>query len=98
MRSLPVWSRVAIVVWAVVLVGVVGRVAFAKPRSQTVVPIYLAAAERWVNSESLYIPTPGLDLYRNPPLVAAAFAPFTALPEKFAGVVWRLLSVSVFLL
>src|SRR5262245_17562272 len=96
-RALPLSTRIAVGVWAALLLGVCGRVLLAKPRSGTVVPIYLAAGERWAAGEDLYAPHPELDVYRNPPGVAAAFVPFTYLPEKAAGVAWRLFGAAVFL-
>jgi hypothetical protein len=95
--SIPLAVRVAVTCWAVLLVGVTLRVAVSKPSSQTVVPIYLTGAARWVASEHLYAAIPGMDLYHNPPGVAAGFVPFLVLPPKVAGVVWRLLSTAVFL-
>ena len=62
------------------------------------VPIYLAAGQKWRDSADLYQHTPGLDLYRNPPGVAAAFAALTPLPEKVAGLAWRGGCLAVFLL
>ena len=62
------------------------------------VPIYLAAGQKWRDSADLYQHTPGLDLYRNPPGVAAAFAPLTPLPEKVAGLAWCGGCLAVFLL
>lgn len=96
-RSLPFAVRAALVVWALLLVGVSARVAFSKPASQTVVPIYLNGSQRWVDGDDLYASQPPLDLYRNPPGFAAAFVPFTLLSEKVAGIVWRILSAAVFL-
>jgi hypothetical protein len=91
-------SRVAVVVWVSVTAGVFGRVLGSPPRSQTVVPIYLAAGQKWRDSKDLYRPTPGLDLYRNPPGFAAAFAVLTPLPEKVSGLLWRGGCLAVFLL
>ncbi|MDB5312096.1 MAG: hypothetical protein JWO38_6298 [Gemmataceae bacterium] len=90
-------QRLAVVLWAMLLLGVAGRVLFAPVRSHTVVPIYLTAAERWVQGEAIYAPAPPLDIYRNPPGVAAAFVPLTWMPERLAGLAWRGLSVGFFL-
>lgn len=90
-------ERLAIIVWVALLLGVGGRVLFGPPRSHTVVPIYLTAAERWVAGENLYEPAPPLDVYRNPPGVAAAFVPLTWIPERLAELVWRGISVAVLL-
>jgi hypothetical protein len=91
-------SRVAVVVWVGMTAGVFGRVLLSAPRSQTVVPIYLAAGQNWLAGSNLYEHTAGLDLFRNPPGVAAAFAALTPLPEKAAGLVWRGGCLAVFLL
>jgi hypothetical protein len=96
--ALPLASRWAVIVWAALVGGVLGRVVASKPRSQTVVPIYLVAGQRWVASKDLFEPIPGLDLFRYPPVVAAAFVPFSEMPEKLAEVLWRGLSVAVFLM
>ena len=90
-------QRLAVGVWVALLLGVAGRVLFAPVRSHTVVPIYLGAAERWVGGESLYAANWPLDVYRNPPGFAAAFVPFTLLPERAAGLLWRGLSVAALL-
>lgn len=90
-------QRLAVVLWVAMLLGIGGRVLFSPVRSHTVVPIYLTAAERWARGESLYAPTPPLDVYRNPPGVAAAFVPLTWVPERAAGVLWRGIGVAVFL-
>jgi hypothetical protein len=97
-RALHPLQRLAVVAWVGLLVGVGGRVAFSAPRSQTVVPIYLNAADRWAKGEDLYAPAWPLDVYRNPPGVAAAFVPFTWVPEKVAGLAWRGLGAAVFLI
>ncbi len=89
--------RLAAVAWAMLVLVVVSRVAIAPPQSHTVLPIYLNAAERFANGEPLYSPAPGLDVYRNPPGFAAGFVPFGWLPEKLAGIAWRLLGAGLFL-
>jgi hypothetical protein len=96
--ALPLASRWAVIIWLALVGGVLGRVVASKPRSQTVVPIYLVAGQRWVASENLFEPIPGLDFFRYPPVLAAAFVPLSALPEKAAEVLWRSASVAVFLL
>jgi len=90
-------QRVALGVWAALLLGVAGRVIVAPARSHTVLPIYLTAAERWERGETLYGAYWPLDVYRNPPVVAAAFVPLRYVPEKVAGLGWRALSAAVFL-
>ena len=91
-------ERLAVVLWVGLLLGVGGRVLFGPPRSHTVVPIYLTAAERWVEGSNLYDPAPPLDVYRNPPGVAAAFVPLTWIPERLAELIWRGISVAMLLI
>lgn len=91
-------QRIAAVVWAVLLLGVGGRVLVEPARSHTVVPIYLAAAQHWLAGDDLYRVSKELDIFRNPPWVAAAFVPLTLIPEKAVGLLWRGLGAAVFLL
>lgn len=90
-------QRVAVALWAVLLVAVAGRVLAGPARSHTVVPIYLVAAERWANAEPLYASAPPLDVYRNPPGFAAALVPFTWMPERAAELLWRAVNVAALL-
>ena len=94
---LPLLQRLAITLWIVLLLGVTGRVFFAPLRSHTVVPIYLTAAQRWQQGEELYSEIPQLDIYRNPPGMAASFVPLTWLPERLSGFLWRALSATLLL-
>lgn len=96
-RRLHPMQRVALVLWFWLIVGVTARVALSKPTSQTVVTIYLDAALRWQRGEDMYAHKPPLDVYRNPPGIAAGFVPLTFLPERAAAVAWRWVSVAVFL-
>ncbi len=94
LRRLPRW---AIAVWVVLAVAVSLRVAFAGPNAGTVVPIYLKAGERWRAGENVYAACWPLDIYRNPPGVAAFFAPWSYLPPKTAGLLWRFLGLGLYL-
>jgi hypothetical protein len=95
---LPLTVRLAVVAWVTLLVGVGVRVAVSHPWSQSVVPIYLHAGQQWRAGADIYAPTMIHDVYRNPPHVAAIFAPLTHLPDKVAGLLWRGVSAAVFLL
>ena len=86
--------RLGLTLWTVLAVVVSVRVLVQQPGRASVVPIYLKAGEVWRSGGDLYAPT-GLDVYRYPPLFAAAFAPLTHLPETLVGVGWRLLGVGV---
>lgn len=94
LRRLPRWALAA---GSILALAVVLRVAFAAPNSGTVVPIYLKAGERWLAGENIYAAYWPLDIYRNPPGVAAFFAPWSVLPPKAAGILWRLFGAAVFL-
>lgn len=92
--------RIAILLWSVALLGVLGRVAVSPLTSQSVVPIYLGAADRWTHGDDLYAPyhfRAQPDVYRYPPGFAACFVPFTWLPPRVAALVWRVVSALVFL-
>lgn len=95
--AVPFSVRLAWTLWLVLAAAVGVRVAVSKPTSQTVLPIYLAAGERWLHNESLYGPAQTLDIYRNPPVIAAGFAALTAVPEKLAGLIVRGVGVTLFL-
>lgn len=98
--QLPLAWRIAILLWSAALLGVLGRVAASPLTSQSVVPIYQGAAERWVHGDDLYAPyhlRAEADVYRYPPGFAACFVPFTWLPPRGAALVWRVVSAMVFL-
>ena len=94
--GLALW-RAGVVVWVVALTGIAGRVCVARPGAQSVVPIYAAAGEHFARAEPLYDYRPPLDLYRNPPAVAAAFAPLGVLPPKVLGLLVRAAEAGLFL-
>jgi hypothetical protein len=89
--------HLSLFVWAAVLLGVSVRVGVSSRWAQTVVPIYRHAGERWAAGEDVYAPTPGFDVFRNPPPVAALFAPLARLPETPAAILWRLAGAAVLL-
>lgn len=95
--AIPISIRCAIGFWITLLLGVFIRVTIQPIDAQSVVPIYLAAGERWVHSELLYPAVTGHDLYRNPPGVAALFAPLAFLNPKVAAILWRLACVIAYL-
>lgn len=92
-RRLPRW---AVVTWVALVVGVVGRVAWSGPNSGTVLPIYRNAGDRWLATADVYAPAPPHDVFRNPPGVAGFFAPWSLVPPKTAGVLWRLFGLAVY--
>lgn len=95
--AIPLSLRIAVGVWIALLVGVFVRVLIQPPMTQSVVPIYLYAGEQWRAGGPLYHQKTGMDLYRNPPGVAALFAPLSLLPPKPAALLWRLACVLAYL-
>ncbi len=83
--TIPFSVRLAWTLWLVLAAAVGIRVAVSKPTSQSVMPIYLAAGDRWLRGESLYAPVPGLDVYRNPPVVGGRGGPASTAPSAGDG-------------
>lgn len=63
---------------------------------QGVYPIFAQAGRAWLDSEALYDLRPDLDQFLYTPMVAAAFAPLSLLPDGLGGVIWRLAGVAFF--
>jgi hypothetical protein len=97
--ALPIYTRLAITIWIALLAGVFGRVAAQGTSSQTVLPVYLEGGQRWANGKSLYAAMPEkLDVYRNPPVMAAVTVPFTWLPPYVTAMLWRTFFICLYLL
>jgi hypothetical protein len=91
------WKRVAIAAWALLLAAVCIKPLFS-PFSGTVYITYLRAGEDFANGSRLYdVIRPYTDNFRYPPIIAAAFVPFTYLPPGTGSVLWRLIGVAAFL-
>lgn len=95
--AIPFSVRLAATLLLALVIGVALRVIVSSPTSGSVVPIYLKAGERWLAQNDLYQPTPGLDVYRNPPGFAALFAQVTEWNPKFVGLLWRWVGLGLFL-
>ncbi len=89
----------ALAAWVVVVLAICGRVLLAsKPHG--VYPIFAHAGAGWLAGEDLYsapAPESGLDQFRYSPAVAALLAPFSLLPDRVGGSLWRLLNAAVYL-
>jgi hypothetical protein len=86
----------AALAWVVVLLAVCREV-IEDPRGHSVYPIYARAGRHWLQGREVYRPEPAagedpLDGFRYSPLVACAMAPWTALPPRLGGVLWRLVA------
>jgi hypothetical protein len=86
-RRLGRFSKLVLLLWVAVLVGVSAR-AIISPRKNTVVTTYRLAGERWLASKNLYKGKRGF-VYSPP--AAAAFVPLVILPKAPGEVLWRLL-------
>src|SRR5437764_955264 len=94
-RAAP--DHLAVIFWGLVLLVICVRVVI-KPDSHSVYPIFANAGRNWLAGRDLYAsPDPGLDHYRYSPLVAAALAPLSFLPDRAGNVSWRLLNAGVYL-
>jgi hypothetical protein len=81
------------VLWAAVVLGVCIRIGLVS-RDHDVFGTYADAGRKWISSQPLYSYTRGF-VYS--PLIAALFGAFSWFPLWLGGILWRLLTVSVFL-
>jgi hypothetical protein len=95
-KSISWVTRLALGSWALVIL-IVGVRVLLMPRSMTVYPIFAEAARHWWAGVDLYQPVPGLNIYRYSPFVTVLFTPFSWLPDRLGGLVWRLLNGAVYL-
>jgi glycosyl transferase family 87 len=86
-------NAIAATLWSAVLLGICIRIGLVS-RDHDVFATYADAGRKWINSQPLYTYTRGF-VYS--PLIAALFAPFSWLPLWLGGILWRLLTSSVFL-
>ena len=73
---------------AVILVHV-----WLKPNSNTLYKVFRNGGARWLASENLY---PKVDEYIYSPFAAAFFATLPLLPDRVAGVLWRVMSLAAY--
>jgi len=90
------WMRAAIAIWLVAMAAVGGRAILA-PHRHTVYPIYSSAARDWLAGENVYDAVPRYDPFRYSPIAAVGFVPLSFLPDLPADLIWRLISLTVFL-
>src|SRR3954470_8335625 len=100
-RALDLWTRLAISVWAGVVLVIAIRCAIF-PQQRTLYPTWSTAGADWLHgSDQLYRRTGQrdglLDTFRYTPFVAASLAPWSLLPDRVGGVLWRLFNAGVFL-
>jgi hypothetical protein len=86
-------NAIVVALWSAVLLGICIRIGLVS-RDHDVFATYADAGRKWINSQPLYSYTRGF-VYS--PLIAALFAPFSRFPHWLGGILWRLLTGSVFL-
>ena len=84
---------IVVVLWAAVLSGICIRIGLVS-RDHDVFATYADAGRKWISSQPLYSYTRGF-VYS--PLIAALFGLFSWFPLWLGGILWRLLTASVFL-
>jgi hypothetical protein len=84
---------IVVVLWAAVLLGICIRIGLVS-RDHDVFATYANAGRKWISSQPLYSYTRGF-VYS--PLIAALFGLFSWFPLWLGGILWRLLTASIFL-
>jgi hypothetical protein len=84
---------IVVALWSAVLIGICIRIGLMS-RDHDVFATYADAGRKWVNSQPLYSYTRGF-VYS--PLIAGLFALFSWFPNWLGGILWRLLTATVFL-
>jgi Glycosyltransferase family 87 len=93
------WLHVAGWVWCILCVVLLVRAGF-MPTRQTVHLNFTRAGQHWLKSTDAYEirkdkngnVVPGMGSYRYSPLFSAAFAPVSMLPDRWSGILWRLIN------
>jgi hypothetical protein len=86
-------ARLAKALWITAIVVILVHV-WLKPESNTLYKVFRAGGARWLAGTDLY---PKVDEYIYSPFAAAFFAPFALLPDRVAGILWRVLSIGIYL-
>ena len=86
--------RLALICWGVLLAVVAGRMLLSRNINHSVFFIFDTAGRSWIAGHELYGNED--NLFRYSPTIAAAFAPWTLLPQRAAEILWRVLSASAF--
>jgi hypothetical protein len=87
-------EAIATIIWALILAAIFGRLLLS-PRGQGVYPIFTEAARHWLHAKDLYRPTG--EAYRYSPLVAVFFVPFSWLPDRAGGILWRFVNAAAYI-
>jgi hypothetical protein len=84
--------KVAAGLWVVAMVVILVHV-WLKPEASTLYTVFRKGGARWLASQNLY---PKVDEYIYSPFAAAFFAPLALLPDRVAGIIWRLMSLAAY--
>jgi hypothetical protein len=92
------WERWAIAVWTVIVLAAVGRAGLiSRARHKGCYSIFAEGGRHWAAGEDLYTPRPGLDVFRNGPIVAVFCVPCGLLPDIAGSALLRAANCLVFL-
>jgi hypothetical protein len=91
-RRIPWARRVAAALWLAAMAVILIHV-WLRPNANTLYKVFRAGGARWLASENLY---PKVDEYIYSPFAAAFFAPLALLPDRVAGILWRLMSLAAY--
>jgi len=89
----PRWAPAAVLLLWIAALAVILIHVWHKPYSNTLYKVFRAGGARWLAGQNLY---PKVDEYIYSPFAAAFFAPFALLPDRIAGILWRLLSLAAY--
>lgn len=87
--------RLALICWAIVLAVVAGRMLLSRNINHSVFFIFDTAGRSWIAGHELYGNED--NLFRYSPTIAAAFAPWTLLPQRAAEILWRVVNAVAFI-
>lgn len=88
-------KRPAIVCWTILLAVVAIRLLVQTNLRNTVFPIFIHAGGCWIDGTDPY--GDWTKFFRYSPSAAAAFAPWSLLPERLGEVLWRVFSAAAFI-
>jgi hypothetical protein len=86
--------RLALICWTVLLAVVAGRLLLSRTVNHSVFFIFDTAGRSWIAGQELYGNED--NLFRYSPTIAAAFTPWTLLPQRAAEILWRIVSAAAF--
>jgi hypothetical protein len=84
--------RAAAALWILAVLAVLAHT-WLRPHTNTLYKVFHDGGARWMASQDLY-PKVGEFIYS--PFAAAFFSPFTLLPDRVAGILWRFITIGTY--